>query len=520
MTTFFKRGIFFTAFLLAIVVNSFAQEKIDEAVVKKIREMEMSASQIPEIAHYLTDVSGPRLPGSKNYHRAANWAVETMKKWGLANAAVEPYGVFGKHWDLEDFNIAMTVPYYQPLHAYPEPWCGNTNGTARGKVIVLTTKEVEDTVYLRQNAAKLKGKFILIAADPQPTLLDFKPAASRFTDNQLDSINNTYWVTRDAVINRMIAREKLRAPRDLILNKAGVLGLISAPPNNANGVVNVQAGQGYKLTAPDGIPRVSMSYEHGQRMVRLIKSGHEVEMSLTLRGKFSTDDTKGYNVIAEIPGTDPELKSELVMLGGHFDSWQASTGATDNAAGCIVAMEAIRLIKALGLKPKRTIRLALWDSEEQGLYGSYNYVKNHFMNADGTPNANQKKVSSYFNIDYGTGKIRGIYAQNNEAAKSIFEQWFKPFHDLDAKTVTLKNAGSTDHLSFDWAGIPGFQFIQDPLDGRRTHHSNLDDYDHLALDDMKQSAIILASFIYQASVRPEPMPRKPWVKETFVFDGL
>lgn len=507
--------------LLATALTGYSQqENLDEAVIKKIRETEMASSQIPEIAHYLTDVSGPRLPGSQNYRRAATWAVETMKKWGLSNVAMEPYGVFGKQWDLEDFNISMTVPYYQPLHAYPEPWCGNTKGTARGKVIVLTTTQVNDTVYLRRHAASLKGKFILIAADPLPTLLDFKPAASRFTDKDLDSIGNTHWVTRNTVVERMLGREKLRAPRDLLLNRAGVLGLISAPPNNSNGIVNVQAGQGFKLSAPDGIPRVSMSYEHGQRISRLIKSGHEVEIALTLRGKFSTDDTKGYNVVAEIPGTDPELKSQLVMLGGHFDSWQASTGATDNAAGCVVAMEAIRLIKALGLKPKRTIRLALWDSEEQGLYGSYNYVKNHFMNADGTPNANQQKVSAYFNIDYGTGKIRGIYTQNNEAVKPIFEQWFAPFHDLDAKTVTLKNAGSTDHLSFDWAGIPGFQFIQDPLDGRKTHHSNLDDYDHLALDDMKQSAIILASFIYQASMRPDPLPRKPWLKETFVFDGL
>jgi carboxypeptidase Q len=284
--------------------------------------------------------------------------------------------------------------------------------------------------------------------------------------------------------------------------------------------VHVQAGVGFKLAEAEGIAKVSMSYEDGQRIKRMIRSGREVELALNIQGKFSIADTKGYNVVAEIPGTDPKLKAQLVMLGGHLDSWQSSTGATDNAAGCIVVMEAMRLLDSLGMKPKRTIRVALWTGEEQGLYGSYNYVKNHFMSANGSPNAEQKKVSAYFNMDYGTGKVRGIFAQSNPAAKRMFEHWFVPFHDLGAKTVTIKNTGSTDHLSFDWAGIPGFQFIQDPLDEDRTHHTDLDDYDHLAIDDLKQSAIIIASFVYQASIRPDILPRKPWVKETFLFDGL
>ncbi|MBO9658847.1 MAG: M20/M25/M40 family metallo-hydrolase, partial [Chitinophagaceae bacterium] len=292
------------------------------------------------------------------------------------------------------------------------------------------------------------------------------------------------------------------------------------PQYNSNGIVHVQAPNSFKLTTPIGIPRVAMSYEDGQRIARLIKSGIDVELALTLKGRFSTADTKGYNVIAEIPGTDPDLKSQVVMLGGHLDSWQASTGATDNGAGCAVVMEVARLFIALGLKPKRTIRLALWDGEEQGLYGSYNYVKKHFTNADGTPNEAQKNVSAYFNLDYGTGKIRGIYSQDNAAIKPIFEQWLVPFHDLGAKTVSINGTGSTDHSSFEWAGIPGFQFIQDVLDDRRTHHTNLDDFDHLAIDDMKQSVIILASFVYQASMRPELLPRKPWVKGQFVFDGM
>ncbi|WP_336516405.1 M20/M25/M40 family metallo-hydrolase [Pollutibacter soli] len=513
-----RYGIFIL--LLIVITNCLAQqENIDKAVFEKIRKAEMEDSHIPEIAHYLTDVSGPRLPGSEGYRRAVNWAIDAMKKWGLVNVAKEPYGEFGKQWNLDDFSIAMKVPYYQPLFAFPEPWCGNTNGLAQGQVILLTPAQVNDTVYLLHHKAELTGKFILVSVNPLFSVQDFAPGAERLNAAALDTIDEQHAVTRE-MVEQMIARTRTRIRIELILKTAGVLGRISAAPDNINGIVHVQAGPGYKLTDPEGIPKVNMSYEDGQRIKRLIESGHSVEIALNIKGRFATADTKGYNVVAEIPGSDPKLKSQLVMLGGHLDSWQASTGATDNAAGCTVVLEAMRLLKSLGLKPKRTIRIALWDGEEQGLYGSYNYVKNHFMNADGTPNAEQKKVSAYFNMDYGTGKIRGIYSQNNQAIKPIFEQWFVPFHDLDAKTVTIKNTGSTDHVSFDWAGIPGFQFIQDPLDESRTHHTNLDNYDHLAIEDLKQAAIIVASFVYQASMRDEMLPRKPWVKERFLFDGL
>lgn len=515
-----KMRSFFLLLLIAVGATGFAQsEKVDTAAFAAIRKAELNSSCIPMIAHNLTDVSGPRLPGSAGFRRAADWAVETMKKWGLVNVSTEPYGEFGKQWDLEDFSIALKVPYYQPLRAYPEPWCGNTNGLVQAKVVLVTGEQLADTTWLQAHASALRGKFILVAAAPLPALQDFKPGAERLTDRALDTIDEQHALTREMVVS-LIERQRLRLRIDVLLKAAGVLGRISAPSGNANGIVHVQAGTGYKLNDPEGVPKVSMSYEDGQRIRRLILSGHEVELVLNIKGKFSTDDTRGYNVVGEIAGTDPKLRPELVMLGGHLDSWQSSTGATDNAAGCIVVLEAMRLLDSLGLKPGRTIRVALWTGEEQGIYGSYYYVKNHFMNADGTPNAAQKKVSAYFNIDYGTGKIRGIYAQGNKAIMPVFGQWFAPFHDLDAKTVTIKSTGSTDHLSFDWAGIPGFQFIQDPLDEDRTHHTDLDDYDHLAMDDLKQSAIILASFIYQASVRPEPLPRKPWVKETFLFDGL
>jgi len=259
------------------------------------------------------------------------------------------------------------------------------------------------------------------------------------------------------------------------------------------------------------------------RLRRLVEDGREVTVELQSDTKLYDQDLQGHNVVAEIPGTDPRLKAEVVMLGGHLDSWTAGTGATDNGAGSIVALEAVRILEALGVKPRRTIRIALWDGEEQGLLGSFHYVKNHFGDPiDMRLKPEQAKISAYFNLDNGSGKIRGIYAQGNDKAAAIFQQWLVPFQDLGASTVTLHNTGSTDHLSFDAVGIPGFQFIQDPLDYEtRTHHSNEDNYDHLVMDDMKQAALIEASFVYDAAMRDETLPRKALPKpEKFIFDDL
>jgi Zn-dependent M28 family amino/carboxypeptidase len=268
--------------------------------------------------------------------------------------------------------------------------------------------------------------------------------------------------------------------------------------------------------------QVMITTEDYLKIERLLDDRKEVAMDLEISNKWYTDDLKGYNVIGEIPGTDPKLKSQVVMLGGHLDSWHSGTGATDNAAGCIVMMEAIRLLKTLGVQPRRTIRIALWGGEEEGACGSFGYVKTHFGNpADMKLKQEQQQISAYFNLDNGSGKIRGIYLQHNEAVRPIFKSWLQPFADLGATGVTPSNTGSTDHLSFDAVGIPGFQFIQDPLDYEdRTHHSNMDVYDHLALDDLKQAAIIVSGFIYNAAMREDMLPRKPLGKpERFVYDA-
>ena len=501
--------------------NGYAQqEAIDTAVFNRIRYAELKSSQIPQLAHYLTDVSGARLTNSAGYKRASNWAVATMKKWGLVNATLEPWGEFGKQWELKDFSISMKVPYAQSVVAYPIPWSANTRGLRQAKVVLLTPRQLMDSVYISQHSAEFKGKIILKTGSGAGGEPVEEPSIERFSDSTLANMQDSHWVTR-AMIDRYLGYFKMIENIDAMLLKSGAIAMISADNSDVNGTVHVQANNGHKLNAPRRLPEASMSWDDGQKIKRLIESGHEVELALNINGTFSTEDTKGYNVVAEIPGSDPKLKAELVMLGGHLDSWQSATGATDNAAGCAVMMEVVRLLDSLNLKPRRTIRIALWSGEEQGIYGSYNYVKNHFMNTDGTQNAENSKVSAYFNLDNGTGKIRGVFTQGNTAIKPVFEQWLAPFNDLGAKTVTTKNTGSTDHTSFDWGGIPGFQFIQDPIDYEsRTHHTNQDDYDHLQIDDLKQAAIIVASFVYQASVRPELLPRKPFVKETFAFDGF
>ncbi|GGH00698.1 M20/M25/M40 family metallo-hydrolase [Mucilaginibacter phyllosphaerae] len=492
----------------------------DTAVFNRIRRAEMSSSQIPQIAHYITDVAGARLTASPGYKRAATWAVETMTKWGLVNARLEPWGDFGKQWDLQDFSIIMKAPYVQTVMAYPNPWSASTNGLQQGQVTLLTPAQTMDTAYIAQHLADFKGKFILVAGGGVSKDVNFKAPAKRLTDEELANMKDTYMVTHQQ-IESYAGYFKIFAKVDALIKQSGALAVINGSTSNNNGTVFVQDMGTHKLTAPSAVPKISMAYEDGQKIKRLVQGGQPVELAININAKSYTDDIKGYNVVAEIPGTDPKLKSQLVMLGGHLDSWTAATGATDNGAGCIVMLEAVRLLDSLGLKPKRTIRIALWGGEEQGVYGSYNYAKNHFMGTDYKLKPEQAKVSAYYNLDNGTGKIRGIFTQSNTAIKPIFEKWFAPFNDLGAKTVTLSNTGSTDHLSFDWAGIPGFQFIQDPIDYEtKTHHSNQDNYDHLQIDDLKQAAIIVASFVYQTSIEKEMMPRKPLVKEIFAFDGL
>jgi carboxypeptidase Q len=497
------------------------QEMIDTAAFQRIRYAELNGSQIPQIAHYLTDVSGSRLTNSPGFYRAGKWAIETMKKWGLANARFESWGEYGRGWDMEEFNISMKAPYSGYIIGYALPWTSNTKGEIRAPVFEMLNTNLMDSAFMENHKADFKGKIILIASPLTKHTEDFKPFSTRYSDSELAKMPSIDMLNHQQ-LEYYIKFRKLAERQKLELKKDGAMAIVTVNGRNRDGTVTVQNSAGYKKGSPVLLPEAVISSEDGFKIGRLLASGQHVELALLIKGKFYDDDTKGYNVIAEIPGTDPQLKDQVVMLGGHLDSWNAATGATDNAAGCIVTMEALRLLDSLNLKPGRTIRIALWSGEEQAIFGSYNYVKNHFGNGtSGLFKPEQAKVSVYFNLDNGTGKIRGIFAQGDSAVKPIFEQWLAPFDDLGAKTVTMSSTGSTDHISFEWVGIPAFQFIQDPLDYEsKTHHSNMDTYDYLQMDDLKQAAIIVASFIYQASIRPALLPRKKMAKEKFAFEDF
>lgn len=496
-----------------------AQEPIDPAVVNKIVQAEMTSSQIPQIAQGLLDQGG-RLTASTGYKRAADWIMGEFNKWHLSNIAYEEWGTFGPQWETQEFSLEAIAPFRFPIHGFPVPWSPGGNNL-QGEVTIISPQQSMDSTWLREHAADLKGKFILIKGQPRLEKKNFKPLAKRYDKAELDTMQDKYMISQEDMPHIREYLQALPLCRKL-MKQAGALGVISALAGSDNGAVTNQTNYGYKKANPMVLPEANIATEDGERIARLHKAGKKPVLKLLLKVKTSANDVPGHNVIGEIKGSDPKLSSELVIIGGHLDSWIAATGATDNGAGCIVMMEAMRLLDSLKLVPRRTIRIALWDGEEQGLYGSFNYVQNHYRDKKTLQlKPEQEKVSVYFNLDNGSGKIRGIYAQNNTAVKPIFEKWLAPFDTLGATHVTMSNTGSTDHLSFDWAGIPGFQFIQDPIDYEtKTHHTSMDDYDHLQIEDLKQAAAIVACFAYQASVRTEKLPRKPVENDAFIFDDF
>ncbi|WP_028296560.1 M20/M25/M40 family metallo-hydrolase [Olivibacter sitiensis] len=508
---------------LSVVPALKAQEKIDLSAIDKIRQIGFEDSKVMHTALYLTDMSGPRLSNSPGLKRAQEWAVKELKSYGLSNVALEPWGDFGRGWVVEKSYLALKAPYYNAMIAVPKAWSTSTNGLVSGNVIVISANKVGD---LAQYKGKLAGKIVMTNQD-EPISQSFDADQKRYTEEQLKEMAD---FDPDGGIQRgpmgpgdmsparrdsmMKARQESRAFAQRLAEflKEEQVSLVLSRNARAGsyGTVFTSNGEPYAVDAATTVPSFEVSPEDYLRILRMVKEGVPVVVEAELKTSFLVDDIKGYNVIAELPGSDPKLKEEIVMLGGHLDSWHGATGATDNAAGSAVMMEAIRILKASGLKPKRTIRIALWSSEEQGLHGSRNYVKNHFGTLDSALKPEQEKISAYYNLDNGAGKIRGIYAQMNKAVVPIFKDYLAPFADLEATAVTLRNTGSTDHVAFDGVGIPGFQFIQDPLAyGTRTHHTNQDTYDRLIDDDLKQAATIIAAFVYNTAQRADKLPRKP-----------
>ncbi len=504
-----SKRIYTAIFLFVLTLQIFPQEKVDLQVVQRIRQEGLQNSRVMEFMNYLCDVLGPRLAESPQYQKAAEWAVNKLKELGLENAKMEPWGTFGRGWELRKFFAAMTAPQYMPLIGYPKAWTPGTNGDIKANPVLIDVKKVED---LDQYKGKLKGAIVLLGGE-QDLEMSFDPMAKRNSDEDLKKI---YMApepgAKSPFANRreeFMARRQLQQAINKFLIDDGAAVTLE-PSRGKDGTIFVQSGGSYKIGSEAVVPSVVISLEQYNRMVRILKLNVPVTVEIEVQANYLDTDSLGYNIVAEIPGTDKKLKDEIVMLGGHFDSWHAGTGATDNGAGSAVCMEAVRILKAIGVKPRRTIRIALWDAEEEGLIGSRNYVKNHFFDLEKKEKKPEyDKLAAYFNYDNGSGKIRGIYAQGNDMVVPIFEEWLKPFNDLGASTVTIRNTGGTDHLSFDGVGLPGFQFIQDELEYETlTHHSNMDVIDHVSKGDLMQSAVIMASFIYNAAMRDQKLPGK------------
>jgi carboxypeptidase Q len=511
----------------AIAWSQEKQEKVDLETITRIRYEGFRNSKVMDYASGLMDSIGERLTGSPNMKRANEWTRDQLAAMGLSNAHLEPWGPFGRGWANQYVNVRMTSPDIAPLLVYAKAWTPGTNGVVTGKCIRVNIEKKED---FDKYKGKLAGMIVIMGPDAEVKPITEAPY-KRYSDEDLAKTAE-YQIPGERPPFRFadfVKRQQFVKELNQFLADEKVLAVIDHSRGTAGGgTVFVQSGGSYKTGETTTVPQLTMASEHWSRIARLLQQKKDVTLELNVVNTFYDDDPMQYDTIAEIPGTDK--KDEVVMLGAHLDSWHAGTGATDNGAGTIVMMEAMRILKALDIKPRRTIRIGLWSGEEEGLLGSQGYVEQHFgsrppMDEPGmkgmptlmrreagpvTVKPEQAKVSGYFNVDNGSGKIRGIYLQENEAVEPIFEAWMRPFKDLDMTTSTMRNTGGTDHLSFDAVGIPGFQFIQDPIEYEtRTHHSNMDVYDRLQPEDLKQMAVIVASFVYNTAMRDQMLPRKP-----------
>jgi Zn-dependent M28 family amino/carboxypeptidase len=522
---------------LAIIAQS--TEHVDLNAIHKIKAAELGGggrggggfggggrgapAPIMETMYNLTDRFGPRLVNSPQFKRAGEWAVKQLTEWGMTNAHLEKWSTAGGRggalpsWEITGYSGAMVEPTYMPLIGYPQAWSGGTGGPVTGEAVMATITTPAD---LEKWKGKLKGKIVLTAplqelAFPETAL------GHRYTMEELHGLVPEILPEggaggrggrggANAALLAMTPEERqaFTEKQRTFFADEGALATVTASARGQSGTVFASNGSPRTGDPTKNLPSIAITAENYNRIVRLLEHKETVKLSFDIKVAWDTSNTDSFNVIAEIPGaTKP---NEIVMVGGHFDSWHMGTGATDNGAGSAIAMEVMRLLKTSGLKMDRTVRMGLWGGEEEGLLGSAAYVKEHFADpATMKTTSEHAGFAGYFNIDNGTGRIRGIYLQDNEMCRPIFEQWFAALKDLTPGFVTIRNTGGTDHQSFDRVGLPGFQFIQDPMDyDTRTHHSNMDVYDRIQQADMEQMAIIEAVFVYNAATRPEKLPRK------------
>jgi carboxypeptidase Q len=501
-----------------------ADEAVDLEMVTRIRDEGLSNSQVVETAEYLTDVIGPRVTGSPQMRQANDWTRARLESWGLANARLEGWQ-FGRGWSLQRATVQMITPNSATLVAVPRAFTPGTDGPRRAKLVKV---KIDSEADVQKYRGQLAGRIVLVG-DPRPVGNPDKAQFTRYTEQELDELAQF-----DVAPRRRTPYDRDELARRLRLQRAlrpffaaeKALATIEVSPSDG-GVVVVGRGGSFVKGEDPGVPALVMAAEQYNRLARLVDRGVEVELEVDVAARFHDEDPTAYNTLAEIPGTDKS--GEVVMIGAHLDSWHAATGATDNAAGSAVVMEAMRILRALDVRPRRTIRLALWTGEEQGLLGSRAYVAEHFgsrpaaspeerdlpsfLRRDTGPvtvKPDHAKLAAYFNLDNGTGRIRGIYAERNTAVAPIFEAWLAPLKDLGATTVTLRPTRGTDHVSFDAVGLPAFQFVQDEADYEtRTHHTTLDTFDRLQKADLMQAAVVMATFAYDAAMRPQRLPRRP-----------
>jgi carboxypeptidase Q len=509
--------------LLCSLLASAADDKIDLTIVNRIKSEAFQNSQVMDHLFYLTDVYGPRLTNSPGHRASAEWILKRLREYGLQNVKAEKWGPFGQSWQLKRFSAHLLEPQYQPLIGMPLAWTASTNGVVTGEPVLAPLKTEAD---LNAFKGKLKGKIALIM-DPKEIAMSTQPLAHRFTDEELAAREKVNDPSRMGLFGRPPTtreqREALaafRKKRNQFLKDEGVLVALQYGATGDGGTVFAQAGGSREANDPLPPATVALTPEHYNRIARLVAHHVPVKLEFDVQSELLTDAPDSFNVVGEIPGTSK--KDELVMLGGHLDSWHGGTGATDNGTGCSVAIEAVRILQALHQPLDRTVRIALWSGEEEGLLGSKAYVQEHFAQRDTMQLGSEyQKLSAYYNDDTGTGRFRGISVGGNDMVKPIFESWLVPFHDLGATVVIgataapTREPGGTDHTSFTWIGLPGFNFLQDPMEYEtRTHHSNMDLYDRVQAGDLMQAAAIEAWFVYNTATRHDMLPRLAMPKPT------
>jgi len=531
--------------LLLLTLPAWTQERVDLGLVDRIKTEAFDHSKVMDHLYQITEVHGPRLTWSSGYQDAANWAAAELKRMGIENVHMEKWAPAGRSWTLQQSSVELLEPRYQELSAVPLAWSASTSGPVTGELVLAPfsssfrdgpKKHAEVLkAYQAKWSGKLRGKTVLLSVPrvPEPQT---KPQFRRYTAAELSDMGNATEPTPKLTAKTLDELEWPENPEDFgrffsslpnslmeqafdlydeavaerarFLAKEGAAGVLLGDQRAHEGMLFAEAAGSFKSADTLSPPTFVITAEQYDRVARAVERKLPVTVRMNLKAAISDSDVDGMNIIGEIPGG--RRKDEVVMIGAHFDSWHTGGGATDNGAGSAVMMEVMRILKTLHLPLDRTVRIGLWGGEEEGLFGSRAYVKEHFADPKTmSVTAQHAKLSGYFNLDNGSGKIRGVYLQGNEAMRPVFETWLAPFRDLGVSTITIRNTGGTDHLSFNAVGLPGFQFIQDPLDyGTITHHSDMDTYDHAIAADLMQASAVIATVVYEAANGKEMLPRR------------